>query len=149
MKATLLIAALALAAAPADAAALFLHPGDCAGIVAYVADASVAYAPGRDVHGRPLVPADLEPGTAIDAEHIPIPIWVPIARTPGTPGDEGRFVAGGGAIAGFAADAVIGTVRVHGGRVFLDGRPLADNEAHALARACRDALDHEARKPRP
>ena len=44
---------------PAGAATVIITKADCAALVRHVAEPGVAYEPGVDVNGRPVVPADL------------------------------------------------------------------------------------------
>jgi hypothetical protein len=83
-----------------------------------------AYAPGIDVEGRPVAPADLpgDPSAAIGAP--PVEILV----------DPRRF---GAPAAGFVPRGSLGYVTVENGRALLNGRPLADGSAGRLAAVCR------------
>src|SRR3546814_5653459 len=78
---TALLAALCLALAPRPAAAaggyLTLSAEDCTRLARHYPADDVTYRPGRDVRGKAVAPADLDPGAGLilpDAVVIPIEI---------------------------------------------------------------------------
>jgi len=99
----------------------------CRQLVAHTPDSDVAFTPGRDVAGRPVVPADLNPlppGAAPDT--FTIALDIDVARDfgiPAPPFSDGTVGAG--------------TVTVRDNQVFLNGRPLVDPLAATLAALCR------------
>jgi hypothetical protein len=106
-------------------------PAHCRALVAHRPRDDVAYKGGVDVHGRPVVPADLEDRsawTAGIAESFTMPLAInPYAR-------QDREAPGG-----LQDPAVsLGTLRIDvgSGRMTLDGRPLTDPQAAALSDAC-------------
>ena len=102
---------------------------DCAWLARHVADADVAYQPGVDVQGRPVVSADLpgSPATARIAT-FEIPIELPVSQLlrPNT----SRQLKD--------SDLVAGTLTIdsQSGRVFLDGQEISDLGNHAIAHEC-------------
>lgn len=117
------------AAQPDDTVPLRLTEADCRAVVAHEPAPDVAFAPGVDVRGRPVAPADLPGSVRIDLpDEIVIPIQVDLARRLGVPRTR------------YEADAYVGTVTVVDGRPYFDGQPLFDADRAALAAACRAAL---------
>ena len=104
---------------------------DCARLVQHVPDADVAYQPGVDVNGRPVVPADLPGSPQIQVpESFSIPITVDLASRLGIPP---------GGDADFTAEAAIGRVDVLAdGRAFFNGQPLQDEAARQLSLLCQE-----------
>ena len=127
--------ALLLLVTPFAAAAetVAVSPASCRLVVAHEAAPDVAYRPGADVRGRPVVPADLPGSPPIQApESFTIPITVELDDRLGIPpaGD-----------AAFTAEAQIGTVQVNAdGTMTFNGQPLLDEEARRLRAACAEAL---------
>lgn len=125
------------AAAPACAAemsGITVKGRDCADLIAHIPAPDVAYRPGVDAHGKPAAPADLG-GTSFAyrlPDTINIPITVELAERLGIPAIPGLY----------KAEADIGLVefRLDDGRAWLNGLPLTSDEAHVLARACRQVL---------
>jgi hypothetical protein len=118
--------------APPGGRAVVLTREDCARLRAPTA-AAVDYAPGVDVEGRPVAPADLPRGTvnpALATVEIEVELggfgrrWRPFARPAGI--IVGRI--------GFGPD----------GAILLNGEPLAAADRERLAAACRE----EGLKPR-
>ena len=104
----------------------------------------VAYTPGVDVKGRPVVPAEGPGGGATDwlSDSITIDLTVPLADRLG--GQEGGVR--------FDADARIGQLTVRNdGRVYLDGRPVTGGNLEDLREACRrlDAIRRGAATRKP
>ena len=101
----------------------------CDRVIAHVAAADVAYQPGVDATGRPVVPADLpgQPRLALP-ETITIDLALDLA---------GQF--GLDPIAGVPLDpdARLGVIEVTGSRVTFNGQPLTSDDQAALAAACR------------
>jgi hypothetical protein len=90
---------------------------------------SAADQPGVDVHGRPVVPADLGGGQQIQLpDVIYIPIEVLVQDKFGIPANSVLY----------DATALIGVVEVRGNQVYFEDQPLTDPEIVALEEACRD-----------
>jgi hypothetical protein len=106
---------------------------DCASIVEHVPAPDVAYQPGVDVSGRPVVPADLDGGWHVD---LPELVLIDITRDV-----AGRFGLRPNSPL-FAAEAFIGVVDIDltDGRVRFNGTDLSGPEARALAALCREAV---------
>ena len=105
----------------------------CARLVAHQARDDVAYRPGMDVRGRPVVPSDAEgaPPPALP-ERYRIRIEVDSADRFDVPANADSY----------DADIQVGEAEVlEDGRVLLNGRPLQSDEAFELSRACREQLD--------
>ncbi len=98
---------------------------DCSRLVAHVPAPGVEYAPGVDVRGRPVAPADLGGRPEIKfPDTIEIPVYLD-----GLPANSNLWKLD---------DAKVGTVaiRVEDGRAWFNGQPLTSEEHHAMARAC-------------
>jgi hypothetical protein len=121
---------LLLAAAPPAAAAgepyLEVEEGVCDRLVAHIPDDDVTYQPGVDVHGNPVVPADIDP-PIVTPEVFVIPLEVDLQDRFGIPADPTFF----------EGDIAIGIVRIEGDRVTYNGQELTDPQAAALAELCR------------
>ena len=98
---------------------------DCSALVAHVPAPGVEYAPGVDVRGRPVAPADLGGRPEMKfPDTIEIPVYLD-----GLPANSNLWKLD---------DAKVGTVaiRVEDGRAWFNGQPLTSEEHHAMARAC-------------
>jgi hypothetical protein len=115
-------------AAPAGAE-IAISRGDCQRLVRHEPAPDVAYQPGVDVHGRPVVPADLNGGSQIELpDVIYIPIEVLIQDKFGIPANSVLY----------DATALVGVVSVRGNQVYFEDKLLTDPEIAALEAACRD-----------
>ena len=115
-------------AAPASAE-VAISRKDCERLVNHEPAPDVAYQPGVDVHGRPVVPADLGGGQQIQLpDVIYIPIEVLIQDKYGIPANSVLY----------DATALVGVVEVRGNQVYFEDQPLTDPEIVALEEACRD-----------
>ena len=103
----------------------------CRQLVRHRPDADVAYQPGVDVNGNPVVPADLGGGSPIQMPEV-------ISIDIGFELDEKYGFGSGGRYSG---SSKIGTVTVRDGEVFYNGHRLDDAGQTAIAAACRDAYD--------
>jgi hypothetical protein len=102
---------------------------DCQRLVNHEPAPDVTYQPGVDVHGRPVVPADLGGGQQIQLpDVIYIPIEVLIQDKFGIPANSVLY----------DATALVGVVEVRGNQVYFEDQPLTDPEIVALEEACRD-----------
>jgi hypothetical protein len=102
---------------------------DCQRLVNHQPAPDVTYQPGVDVHGRPVVPADLGGGQQIQLpDVIYIPIEVLIQDKFGIPANSVLY----------DATALVGVVEVRGNQVYFEDQPLTDPEIVALEAACRD-----------
>ena len=102
---------------------------DCERLVNHEPAPDVTYQPGVDVHGRPVVPADLGGGQQIQLpDVIYIPIEVLIQDKFGIPANSVLY----------DATALVGVVSVRGNQVYFEDQPLTDPEIVALKEACRD-----------
>jgi hypothetical protein len=102
---------------------------DCQRLVNHEPAPDVTYQPGVDVHGRPVVPADLGGGQQIQLpDVIYIPIEVLVQDKFGIPANSVLY----------DATALIGVVEVRGNQVYFEDQPLTDPEIVALEEACRD-----------
>ena len=115
----------------ASVATIRITVEDCRALVAHQPAADVAFQPGIDVRGRPVVPADLPGAVAVTPPStfiIPIEIDLVdrLGLLPSAPG--------------FEADALIGTVLYDNGQIFFNGQPLIDPLQTAIAEACRQLI---------
>ena len=124
--------ALALAAVGWTAAAraeVAISRQDCERLGRHEPAPDVAYQPGVDVHGKPVVPADLDGGAPIqlpDVIYIPIEVLV-----------QDRFHIPANSVL-FNATAEVGVAELRGNQVYYQGQLLSDPEEAALEAACRD-----------
>jgi hypothetical protein len=115
-------------AAPAGAE-IAISRRDCERLVRHEPAPDVTYQPGIDVHGRPVVPADLGGGSQIELpDVIYIPIEVLIQDKYGIPANSVLY----------DATALVGVVSVRGNQVYFEDKPLTDPEIAALEDACRN-----------
>lgn len=105
---------------------------DCDRLVRHEPGPDVAYQPGIDVHGRPVVPADLGGGVQLELpDVIYIPIEVLIQDKYGIPANSVLY----------EAKAQVGVVTVRGNQVYYEDQLLTDPETAALEAACRDRAE--------
>lgn len=83
------------------------------------------YRPGVDVHGKPVVPADLEEPAVTLPQTYSFDVTVDVAESLGiaTP-------------VGAAGDLTVGTITVEKGKVLFNGNPVDTNAAAALRAQC-------------
>lgn len=108
---------------------------DCSRLTRHVPSNDTTYRAGVDVHGKPVVPADLGGTPEIKLpEDITIAITVDIQERFGIPADSTLF----------EPEAYIGYVTVKkDGASFFNGKPLTSAEQRALAHLCQ----RQAKKP--
>jgi hypothetical protein len=97
-----------------------------------VPDSGVAYQPGVDVRGRPVVPADLNGSPRLKLpEEVEAPVTLEMLARYGLPANSKLYKLD---------DTLIGIarIRVHDGRAWFNGEALGSAEEHALAEACRE-----------
>lgn len=127
----LLAACLGALAAPAAADRMRIPRADCEKLVQYRPDPGVAYAPGVDVRGNPVAPADL-PGSA---SSIPVPDQVEfdISFNPLRGATRRRFNQ---------TELHVGTVHydLNTGDLTFNGVPLTNAQKDEIAYRCRHAL---------
>ena len=115
-------------AAPASAE-IAISRQDCQRLVNHEPAPDVTYQPGVDVHGRPVVPADLGGGQQIQLpDVIYIPIEVLVQDKFGIPANSVLY----------DATALVGVVSVRGNQVYFEHQRLTDPEIVPLEEACRD-----------
>jgi hypothetical protein len=107
---------------------------DCDWLVKYQQPPGVEYQPGVDVHGEPVVPADINSGANIQLpQTIVIPVEVLLRKyafiPPGSPLRQSK--------------AELGTITVTGDQVFYNDQPLTDPDEAALAAACRAQIPYK------
>lgn len=102
---------------------------DCARLVEHRARADVEYKPGVDVRGRPVKPADLNPGPVIG---------VPQSFSFDANIDLKKFGVSSNSVL-FQPSAGVGKIMVEDGgrRVLYDGQSLGNREQEALVALCR------------
>jgi hypothetical protein len=124
--------ALVALATPAAAALLTVKADDCAAITAHVPAADVTYQPDADVAYNSAGQLHINP------DDVAVSMDIPLRATPGVVGDEAAFIAGGGEIDVFGADANVGVVTLRDGDVYFDGQRISDHQWSAIAKACAD-----------
>ena len=127
------VSALAVGQDPVAPDADTVELGDpCDAFSVYEPAPDVAYQPGVDVEGNPVVPADIEgsspPLLGPDHEYR-VDLTLPLGDAVDTP-------LGSGAERVKDSDIAIGKVTVRDGRTYFNGQPLDDESEHALAVAC-------------
>ena len=113
---------------PEQGGLVVLQRADCARLSAHVPDANVAYQPGVDARGRPVVPADLNPAPPLVLpDEITIAVTVDLQQRFGIPASSSLY----------KREASIGTVVVRpDGSASFNGQPLTSQEQSALAFLC-------------
>lgn len=137
-----LLAALAVVLLPAGFAGagapdtVVIDHAACRALVRHEPAADAAYQPGVDVHGRPVVEADLNAAPIRPPETVTFHITVDVAQYAGIP-----------VPAGTEAQAAIGEVTVApDGRMTFNSTPVAGEAEAALIALCREQLDKKAKK---
>ena len=124
----LAVAPLLAAAAPTT---VTIDRADCAALVAHWPAPGVAYRPGVDVRGRPVMPADLEPHRLALPEIITIDITVELFERLGIP-PQGE--------ANYGGEVRVGVVELDaGGRLTLNGEPITSEAHRQLSEQCQRA----------
>ena len=100
-----------------------LSAEDCARVVAYVPDASVAYQPGTDVLGRAVAPADLSAPPQVLPPVLGFVLSVELARRLNLPG-------------ALKGDLPLGIVTIENNQLLFNGRPIGGDAETQLAAAC-------------
>lgn len=97
----------------------------CQAMATYRPSDDIAYTPGVDVHGKPVVEADLSPTPMVVPEKIGFDITVDIARYAGIPSVEWQEMA-----------TSVGKVEIDAktGHMTFNGQPM-EGEAEAALRA--------------
>lgn len=104
----------------------------CHAVVAHTPSADVEYKPDTDVHGQPVVPANVDGGApSVLPSTITIPLTVNLAKalnfdTSAYPYNQ----------LGTGTEANIGTLSIEGNNVTLNGKPLNANQQSELAALC-------------
>src|SRR5262245_400505 len=117
--------------APANAE-VAISRRDCQQLVQHEPAPDVAYQPSVDVHGRPVVPADLGGGSQIE---LPDVIYIPIEVL-----IQKRFHIPANSVL-FKATAEVGVAELRGNQVYYQDQLLSDPETAALEAACRERAD--------
>ena len=103
----------------------------CSAVVEHRPAPDVAYRPGVDVNGRPVVPADLNAPSIELPEELSFEIDVPML-----PRDRRRS-----ADRGYYGEALVGFLTLHrDGSLSFNGRPMDDRSVASLRAACAAAL---------
>ena len=89
-------------------------------------DGNAEYKPGVDVHGKPVVEADLTPSVVTPPEEYSFPITIDVAKYMGVNVPVGTM-----------AEAPIGMIKIKkDGEVTFNGKPLAGEAESALKALC-------------
>lgn len=100
----------------------------CAEVVAHIPDTGVAYAPGIDLNGNAVAPADLpDSASPITPDNFPIFLTLDLKKKFQVP-DSAKL---------FKLQAVVGLIVVQGSQIFFNGQRIGSGEASLLAAACR------------
>jgi hypothetical protein len=119
---------------------------DCQRLVRHLARPDVAYRPGIDVRGEPVVPAEVDERPRIRLpETIYLSVTLDVCERLDPIAGRKLCRRSGPSLSGpveqerFEAEAVIGTVtfEADGRRVHFNGEPLTDEETTVVAEACR------------
>lgn len=124
------MAALVALATPAVATLLTVKADDCTAITAHVPSDDVAYQPDAGVDYDSSEQLNINPNDVV------VSIDIPLRATDGVVGDEAAFIANGGQIDVFGANANVGVVTLRGGDVYFDGQRISDHQPSAIAEAC-------------
>lgn len=117
--------------AQAEAPLPSLNSSFCQALVKHVPDADVAYQPGVDVHGKPVVPADLPGTNTLQIQQpITIPLTAGLMKILNFPTTSFPFNTME------RTDINLGTLTVDGDKVFYNGQPLSDEQQDKLAVLC-------------
>lgn len=109
---------------------LRITKADCAWLVKHEPAPDTAYQPGVDVHGRPVVPADLDAQPLRLPERTEIEITVDLQDRFGIPANSALF----------EGEVAVGRVVVEGDQITFNGQPLYDSEIRVLAEGCRRSM---------
>ena len=127
-----IVAMVTAASAQEEAPVVGVSPEDCRAVVAHQPAPDVAYQPGVDALGRPVVPADLGGTPQI---RLPDPLVIPITV------DLAERLNLSTAPGALEPELQVGVVTVdRSGRVTFNGVPLTSDDQAALEAACREAL---------
>lgn len=108
-----------------------IDPAFCQALVKHVPDADVAYQPGVDVHGKPVVPADLPDSSRFQLQQpISIPLTADLFKVLNWPATGFPFNTMQ------RTDINLGTLTVDGDRVLYNGQPLTGDQQDDLAVLC-------------
>ncbi len=108
-----------------------LDPNFCQALVKHVPDADVAYRPGVDVNGKPVVPADLPGSNDFQIQKpVTIPLTADLLSFLNLPTASFPFNTMG------RTDIQLGTLTVDGDKVLYNGQPLTDEQQDNLAVLC-------------
>lgn len=124
---------LVLLATPAFATGLQIDRDACKLVTHHRQLPDVNYQGGVDIHGRDVVPADLNAQPTI-GDTFTIPVTIDIGEQFGIP-----LMANGGMAAG--TRATVAMITVDGAEVYLDGQPLTPEQEENLAVLCLERTD--------
>ncbi|MGE3333374.1 MAG: hypothetical protein AB7I36_07015 [Rhodospirillaceae bacterium] len=130
----------ALGVTPAAAAeTVTISTADCRKLVAHQPRADVTYQGGVDVHGKAVVPADVNGSAAIDLPtSIEIPLTVDtLQRLRGAGAPSGDILS---SRRGLEGKAPLGTLTIKGDAVFWNGRQIQSQDEVLMAEACKSSL---------
>lgn len=105
---------------------LVIPEKDCENFLSYQPAAGVEYEPGVDVHGKPVMEADITPSVVKPPEKYSFDITVDVARYIGLPLSQ----------RGVQDYATIGTIKLEKGKATFNGAPLEGDAEAALKAIC-------------
>ncbi len=116
-------------------AELVVPEKECQYLISYETPKGVEYESGVDVHGKPVMEADITPTVVKPPEKYSFDISVDVAKYIGLTTPQGVL-----------GEAKMGTVTVEKGRVAFNGNPLEGDAEAALKALC---ADQKAKKETP
>lgn len=119
-------------AKPVEKAELVIPEKDCQDFLAYQPSADTEYQPGVDVHGKPVMEADITPPVIIPPEKYSFDITVDVAKYMGLT-----------VPAGLLGEAKIGTITVEKGQTKFNGNPLEGDAEAALKAICAEQKEQK------
>lgn len=117
--------------AAAPAAGMQMDAAFCRALVKHVPSADVTYTGGRDVQGRPVVPADLSGTPQLKLpESYSMPLSADIITALGLGRAALPYKPGGDQA------VALGTLTIEGEKVFYNGQPITDDQQDNLSVLC-------------
>lgn len=108
-----------------NGAEIFIPEKECQYLTAYQPAPGVEYQPGVDVHGKPVMEADVTPSVIKPPEKYSFDITVEVARYMGLSVPDGVF-----------GEMKVGTITVDKGQMLFNGNPVEGDAEAALKTIC-------------
>lgn len=125
-----------------DGGQILIRESDCRELMRHHPRDDVTFSPGKDVHGDPVPPADLEPSLDLGdrADNFAFAVSVDL--------DDRLSRGGEGQARPFGAEGYIGYVEIRDGRAYWEGQPLDRDSVAAVSEACKKAWHEKDKKDR-